>query len=554
MHVVHEYAHKVVNGEIIACKKLIKACQRHLDDLAKGDYYFDEAAADKVVLFAEQFKHVQGRWDNPYLTLEPWQKFVLGNIFGWKNKQTGYRRFRTAYIQIPRKNGKSTIASIVGLYMLVIDKEPGAQVYSAATTRDQARIVFEVSKAMVRNEPDLRKRLGINKNNIDDLESQSYYRPLSRDSSTMDGFNVHCALIDELHAHKDGSVYGVLDTATGSREQSLIFMITTAGYERAICIEQYDYSDNILNNVLQDDQYFVFITELDEEDDWTNPESWKKANPNLGASFKESYLQGKLVKAMNIAREQNEFLCKHLNKWVNQSNRWLNLEQWKACGSLYNEKALEGRKCYGGLDVSATQDVSAFVLMFPPLKENEPWKALYRFWVPEGHIHRRSTGKGAIKTPFDIWVRDGWMLTTPGDVIDQDFIQAEILELKGRYDIQDIGFDEWNSSQLAKKLMAEGAEMTKYRQGPRSFNEPMKRFEDLLLEQKFRHGNHPPMTWMANNMVVRTDSNTNMAPDKDKAKDKIDGMVALLMALGLAIRDEQEDTTSVYEQRGIMIL
>lgn len=438
---------------------------------------------------------------------------------------------------IPTHN--STLAAWIGLYMMVADCEPGAEVYSAATTRDQARIIFNDAKSMVRGSKALSNRLGVHTLNIHDLKTSSKFEPVSSDADSLDGLNVHCALIDELHAHKDGKVWQVLDTATGSRRQPLMIAVTTAGFERSVCIEKYYYCEQVLTGVVSDDAQFAFITEPD-DDDWKSETAWKKANPNYGVSVFPEQLERLCKQAQHIPSEQNNFLTKHLNKWTNQANRWIDLDVWNANGGEYDEQSLIGRECYGGLDLAATTDINAFVLLFPPTLEDDKWRTLYRFWVPEEAIHNRSQGNSLTKVAYDGWEREGWLHTMPGKTADYLYLEKEIVKLAGLYDIKDIAYDPWNATQTAINLEAQGLELTQYRQGAMSFNEPMKRLESLLIDKKFNHGNCPVMTWMANNMVVRYDANLNMAPDKGKAKDKIDGVVALLMALGLSIRDKME--------------
>lgn len=534
-----QYALDVVSGEIVACEKVKLACQRHLNDLQRSDIYFDENEANRFFTFAENLKHIKGKWDNPYFRMEPWQKFVCGSIFGWKQTSNDMRRFRTVYVQLARKNGKSTLAAWIGLYMMVADCEPGAEVYSAATTRDQARIIFNDAKSMVRGSKALSNRLGVHTLNIHDLKTSSKFEPVSSDADSLDGLNVHCALIDELHAHKDGKVWQVLDTATGSRRQPLMIAVTTAGFERSVCIEKYYYCEQVLTGVVNDDAQFAFITEPD-DDDWKSETAWKKANPNYGVSVFPEQLERLCKQAQHIPSEQNNFLTKHLNKWTNQANRWIDLDVWNANGGEYDEQSLIGRECYGGLDLAATTDINAFVLLFPPTLDDDKWRTLYRFWVPEEAIHNRSQGNSLTKVAYDGWEREGWLHTMPGKTADYLYLEKEIVKLAGLYDIKDIAYDPWNATQTAINLEAQGLELTQYRQGAMSFNEPMKRLESLLIDKKFNHGNCPVMTWMANNMVVRYDANLNMAPDKGKAKDKIDGVVALLMALGLSIRDKME--------------
>lgn len=537
-HPVHQYARDVLDGKYPSCKKLRQACQRHLDFLDRDDLFFDAAEADRAIAFAQQFQHVKGQWDSDYIILVPWQQFIMGSLFGWKVVETGLRLFRSAYVQIPRKNAKSTLASIIGLYGLIADGEPGAEVYSAATKRDQAKIIFDTAKAQVRKQPTLKKILGIYTNNIHHLASNSKFEPLSADAHSMDGLNIHVALVDELHAHKSGAVLEVITTATGSRRQPIVFMITTAGFERAVCIETYNYCEQILDGIHTDDTLLIFITEMEEGDDWTDPAVWAKANPNLGVSVFISQLESECRKAVAIPARQNNFLCKHLNKWVNQADRWIDMDQWKACGGKIVESDLYGRECYAGLDLSATRDITAFVLVFPPEHADDKWQVIGRYWVPKEQVDRRAKGYLVDKVPYDAWEREGLIQVTPGNVIDYDFVRDEILKLAKLFDVKEIAYDPYKATETAIKLTNEGLEMVAFRQGARSYDAPMTKLEELLVDGQLCHGSHPALTWMANNMTVRYDPNLNKAPDKKNAKDRIDGVVAMLMGMGRAMVQE----------------
>lgn len=555
--IINAYAADVLSGREVACQKLVKACKRHFDDLERegAPFYFDEREAWNICDFAEMMEHTKGRWKTPTIKLERWQRFYFGSLFGWRRfndegspRRTNPRRFRYVYSQIARKNAKSTMAAIIGLYCLLLEDEVGAEIYSAATKRDQARIVFDAAKAMVSKNKFLSNKLDIFKNNISDLKTLSKFEPLSSDSKTLDGLNVHCAIADEMHAYKDSKVWNVLETATGARENPLMLGITTAGYERAIALSLYHYSEKVLDEIIEDDGFFVFITEMDEGDDWTDPTTWKKANPNLGVSVFEKQLSAVCKKAQEIPTEQNDFLCKHLNVWVNQSVAWIPYDAWKQCRGEYNEAALEGRECFGGLDLSSTQDITAFVLVFPPIEEGEPYKFVYRFWVPQNNIEKRSRGMSVDKMPYDAWLRDGYIKTTEGSQIDYNYIEKEIKELSERFKINSIAFDPFKATQTVQNLMAEGFDMALFSQTAKYFHDPMDHFIGLLLDKKINHGDHPAMNWMASNMLARHDVNMNMAPDKKNAKDKIDGVVALLMGLGLYLRHVADQKKSIYEE------
>ena len=358
---VTAYARSVSEGALPANRLVRLACQRHLDDLASGGgrgLRFELAAARHAIEFFGFLRHSKGEWAGETFTLAPWQAFIVGALFGWK-RDDGLRRFRTAYCAVPRKNGKSSTSAGIGLYLLVADGEQGAEVYSAATTRDQARIVFDEARRMVATSPALRRRVELLINNLHVAASASRFMPLSSDSSTMDGLNVHGAIIDELHAHKTRGVVDVLDTATGARRQPLLFEITTAGYDRhSICFEHHDYSIKVLDGVLQDDSWFAYIAAADEGDDWTDPKVWRKANPNFGISVKEDDLARKAEKAVALPGAQNAFRRLHLNQWTEQAERWIDMAAWDACDAPVDPERLRGRACFGGLDLSTTTDLS----------------------------------------------------------------------------------------------------------------------------------------------------------------------------------------------------
>ena len=366
---VTAYARAVAEGQILTNRLVRLACERHLDDLSSATargLRFDTAAARHAIDFFGFLRHSKGEWAGQTFALAPWQAFVVGCLFGWQ-RSDGLRRFRTAYCAVPRKNGKSTLSAGIGLYLLVADGEQGAEIYSAATTRDQARIVFDEAKRMVGSSPALKRRVGILINNLHVAATASRFMPLSSDSSTMDGLNVHGAIIDELHAHRTRHVVDVLETATGARRQPLLFEITTAGYDRhSICYEHQDYSIKVLEGTVPDDSWFAFIAAADEGDDWTDPEVWRKANPNFGLSVKEDDLARKAEKAIALPGAQNAFRRMHLNEWTEQAERWIDLAAWDACDGPVALELLRGRPCFGGLDLSTTTDVTALAWVFPP--------------------------------------------------------------------------------------------------------------------------------------------------------------------------------------------
>jgi phage terminase large subunit-like protein len=383
----------VAEGRILANGLVRLACERHLEDLcsavARG-LRFDVAAARHAIEFFGFLRHSKGEWAGQTFDLAPWQAFVVGCLFGWK-RSDGLRRFRPAYCAVPRKNGKSTLSAGIGLYLLVADGEHGAKIYSAATSRDQARIVFDEAKRMVGSSPALKRRVGILINNLHVAATASRFMPLSSDSSTMDGLNVHGAIIDELHAHRTRNVVDVLETATGARRQPLLFEITTAGYDRhSICYEHQDYSIKVLEGTVPDDSWFGFIAAADEDDDWTDPTGWQKANPNFALSVKEDDLSRKAEKAIALPGAQNAFRRMRLNEWTEQAERWIDMAAWDACAGPVSLELLRGRPCFGGLDLSTTTDVTALAWVFPPEDEDGLWHVLSRYFVPEENLRKRT--------------------------------------------------------------------------------------------------------------------------------------------------------------------
>lgn len=571
-YLYQQYIDDVLAGRQVACKWVRLAVERHQRDLATGDrrgLRFDQAAAQHVIDFFGFLRHSKGEWAGQVVTLEPWQQFVLSMAFGWQVYQAEYgewfRRFRQVYLEVARKNGKSTLAAGVALYLLDADQEPGAEVYCAATKRDQARIAWAEAKRMVQSSAFLRRRIRSGRDNLHILNTASKLEPLGRDTDSMDGLNVHGGIVDELHAHKNRETWDLLDTATGSRRQSLLFGITTAGVDRqSLCWALHQHTEKVVEGTIQDDAFFGLIYTLDqrkedatgnvveEGDDWENEAVWIKANPNLGVSKKLDDLKRKANTAREMPTAQNSFLQRELNTWTQATVRWVNAAKWLACGQAISEDGLRGRSCYGGLDLSSTSDITAFVLVFPPLTNEDPYQLLCRFWVPEETMKERSKRDRVL---YDAWVRQGYIMATPGNVIDYEFILAEIDELAQRYDIREIAFDRWGAAQIQTKLQVMGGEdwLIQFGQGFASMNAPTKELERLIGGGRLAHGGNPVLTWMAGNVVASKDAAGNIKPDKAKSSEKIDGIVALIMALDRATREKPDDG-SVYDEQDIKVL
>jgi phage terminase large subunit-like protein len=498
--------------------------------------------------------HSKGPKAGTAFTLEPWQEFIVGSLFGWKASKAGGRRFRSAYVEVPRKNGKSTLSAGIALLLAFFDGEAGAEVYCAATKRDQARIVFEEAQRMVARTPSLKKRIVSFVGNLHVAAEAQKLQSLGADADSMDGLNIHAAVVDELHAHKTRAMVDVLETATGARAQPLLFYITTAGYDRhSVCWERHAYTERLLDGSAEDDTSFGYISAAEDDDDWRDPKTWAKANPNLGVSVMLDDLERKAKRAAEIPAEQNAFRRLHLNQWTEQETRWLDLEAWDGCvgpsGWAEMRDELRGEPCFGGMDLASTLDVSAVVLWFPERNAVLPF-----FWIPEAGMRQRIERD---RVPYDQWVEAGAVFATPGDVTDQDQIERFILAtLATTYQIRQIAYDPWNATQLGVKLQAAGADVVSMGQTIAMMAEAVKRIESLVIGRTLQHGGHPVLRWMASNADTRSDPYGNrkiVKPDRGSAK-RVDGMVAMAMAVAREIHQDPIAGPSVYEERGLVVL
>ncbi len=507
-----------------------------------------EAAARAVNFFERVLVHIDGEWAGKPFALMDWQRSMLERLFGTLNDD-GLRQYRTCYVETPRKNGKSETAAGIALYLLFADGEEGAQVYGAAGDRDQAGIVYRVAAEMVRRSPVLAKRARV----LDSVKrvvvpsTASFYRAIPADAAGSHGFNASGVIVDEVHVQPNRDLIDVLNTSTGARRQPLTFYITTAGFDQhSICWELHHYALKVQNGVIDDPTFLPVVYSADESDDWTDPAVWYKANPSLGVTVKTDYLERECKRAQETPAYENTFRRLHLNQWTRQDTRWLPLEKWDACAGRVDAASLKGQRCWAGLDLASTEDITALVLVFPD--EGGGYDVLPFFWLPEDTIERRSRRD---RVPYDLWARQGFVYTTPGNVCDYAFIRAKLNELAGEYEIEDIGLDPWNARQLGQQLMEDGFEIVDFRQGYASMSAPTKELLRLVLAGQLRHGGHPVLRWMADNMVVTTDPAGNIKPAKDKSTERIDGMVALIMAIDRATR-RGPAKRSVYETRGLV--
>lgn len=508
--------------------------------------YFDLSAAERVRTFFERFlRHSKGQFANQPFTLLGWQwRDIIAPLFGWK-RADGTRRYRRGYIEIPKKNGKSTLFSGLSLYLLVADNEPGAEVYSAAVDRDQASIVYLEAANMAEASPHLSSRLEVVRSTrrIVDARSRSFYKALSADVPAKEGLNAHAVLIDELHAQKTRELWDTLRYAGAARRQPLHLAITTAGYDRhSICWEQHRYAEQILDGTIDDPAFFAYIAAAGEDDDWTDPEVWRQANPSFGITIREDQFAEDCREAQESPAKENTFRRYRLNQWTEQDVRWLNMRKWDACDAAPGD--LAGKDCWAALDLSSTRDVTALVLVF---HNDETYRALPFFWIPAEGARQRERRD---HVPYPQWIREGHIDATPGEVIDYERIRAKVNELNKTYRIREIAIDRWNATQLATQLYDDGLEVVAFGQGYASMNWPTKMLEEVVLAEKLAHGGHPVLRWMAGNVSIETDAADNWKPSKKKSIERIDGIVALIMALDRASRFEP----SVYEKRGPLFI
>ena len=550
IHPAEQYAQQVLAGEVMVCEFVTLAVKRYYNDLENAldkGWYFDRKAAIRAIGFIEKLKHTKGKWAGQRFKLESWQQFILWNIFGWM-KADGTRRFRYVYVEIARKNGKTALSAGIGLYMLFADGEARPEVYSAATVKDQARICFSDAVEIVKK-TDLKNYLSPYRNSIVYELKGGTMKPLSSDYGTHDGLNPSCGIIDEFHAHKDSGMFDVIKSAFGARRQPLMFIITTAGFNKnGAC---YAYRSNvikILQGINEDDSLFGIIYTLDSKEEWDNPKMWIKSNPNLGVSVFPEYLADQVNDAKNRPEAVRNVMTKNVNLWVDAEKTWILDDMWQKCIGTTDIKSLRGCKCWGGLDLSNVSDITAFVLLF---HENEKFQLLPFFWIPEDKMLEKIRKENI---NYDKWSSLGFVKVTAGNVLDYDFVKADILQIAEIYDLQSTAYDRWNASQTIIDLQNEGMECSPFGQGYGSMGAPTKEFEKMVLTEKIEHFGNPVLRWMMASTVVKTDPAGNIKPDKEKSSQKIDGIVASIMALGEWMTAQAEGDNNPYNQRGMLSL
>lgn len=544
---VEQYVDDVLSGKKVAGKSEIAAVKRYVNDKKRAldcGFYLDTKAGEKAINFIQKLKHTKGKWAGKFLLLEPWQKFIVFNLFAWR-KADGTRRFRYAYVEVARKNGKTALAAGIALYMLFAEKEPRAEVYSVATVKDQAKLCFNDSVAIVK-QTSLSQRMRVFRDSILYEQLGAYFKPLSSDDGIHDGYSPYCVIVDEYHAHKDNGMLDVMRSGMAARTQPLVFIITTAGFNKNYpCYAYRQNAKNVMNGIVEDDSLFAIIFEMDADDDWTDPQCWAKANPNLGISVDYEYLAGEVKDAQNRPEAVRGVKTKNLNMWVDAETTWILDEMWQKCSSSLTLADVEGRKCWGGLDLSNISDITAFVLLF---EIDDKLALVPKFWIPEDKLQEKIAKENV---GFAEWVQKGYVTVTPGNILDYDYVKADILNIAEKYDVSSIAYDRWNSSQTIIQLQDEGLEMSPFGQGYGSMSAPSKEFEKMVLAGKIEHFGNPVLRWMLASTAIQTDPAGNIKPDKRKSSQKIDGIVASIMALGEMMTAKAKEEKNPYQSRGM---
>lgn len=510
-----------------------------------GDCWFDADEAERwVAYFETRCVHIKGEWAGQPLVLNGWETGFVGCLFGWK-RLDGTRRYRTAFVAIARKGGKSTLGAALGSGLLYFDGEPGAEIYSAAGDREQAGIIFGIAKAMVEADPDLKAASEIFVKSI--TAGTSFWRVLSADAPTKHGMNPHGILFDELHVQPNRDLWDVLTTGTAARRQPLTIAITTAGTDKeSICWELWQYAERVRDGTVDDPAFLPVIFAADPKADWMDPETWKQANPTYPDAPKHEYLAAKCKHAQETPGFENTFRRLHLNQWTESATRWLGSEEWAL--NEGENPVPDGALCYGGLDLASTDDLAAFVAVFPV---HGVYHVLAKHWIPSENIAKRVRRH---RVPYDVWLRHGWITATDGNVIDYDVIRADLNAFAERYHLEEVAFDPWNAVDLCNNLQGkDGFTMVEIRQNFPMMSGPTKETGKVVKAGKLRTGGNPVLRWQAGNVTVRTDDNENIKPDKKRAREKIDGIVALIMAVGRAAL-AMKQPGSVYTKRGIRFL
>lgn len=539
----HKYAEDIRAGAIPACKTVKQAIERYFSDLDNDLYYFDKEKVKKVISFSALCPHVTGSLRGKPIKLEPWQEFIIANIFGFKRKDNNLRKYRTVYIEVPRKSGKSSFAAIITNWFLICEK--GQQdIFTAAVSRDQARIVFDAARQMAILSPKLKKHVKPYQHHVVEPKTNSTLRPLAAKAKTIEGTNPSLAIVDELHLHPDNTVYSSLALGMGSREEALLIAITTAGTDTlSACMEQHQHVKRVLEGTIPDESYFGIIYSLDEESEYKDESAWIKANPNLGVSVFVDELRAQVKRAENVNTTLTETLTKRFNIWCQGEQQWIKPEVWNNC-QHFKLSEMSAKTCYIGLDLSSSRDITAIGLVFPT---DEGIRVSGKYYIPEEIMNNPENKNAAF---YRSWVNKGYLISTPGDLVDYDYIKRDILELADLYDVHSISYDPWNATYLTTQLSQEGLMIEKVRQGFVTMSPACKEFEVYVHGMKVEHDDNPVLNWAMANVVIEMDAAGNIKPTKAKSPNKIDPVASVINAFVTYMLEAQEE--NLYQERGIL--
>jgi phage terminase large subunit-like protein len=557
--IINRYCEDVLSGAIPACEFVKLSCSRHQNDAirqkdADFEYWFDEEAVFRFLSFAESLTHVKGEWRGTKIKAEPWQCFTFGVPFGWKRKSDNLRRYREIYAEIPRKNAKSTWGAIIGNYMLLADDEGAPEVYSGATSEKQAHFVYDPAWLMIRNDEELRSFFDINLTGSSDNPTGIHCRSnggkfLPIIGNPGDGGSPSCPIVDEYHEHQTPSLYETMKTGMGARRQPMMLVITTAGSNTAYpCYTARGDAIDVLRGNIKNDRLWTVIYSIDAEDDWTDFEVWKKANPNIGVSVFEDYLRGQLHDAVTKPEKQNINKCKHLNVWSNSGQAWINTERFNRCAEDMCEDDFTGEECALSLDLAKNIDICAYAKMF---KRDARYHVLLRYYVPEETVNLIENAH------FQQWAAEGFITVTPGARTDYDYILEDVKEDMKRYDIRGLGYDAYNATHLVQNVQRELPKLAciEVPMSPKHISPAMKEMEGLIYDGKFAFDrNDKVFQWMMSNAMLKSTVNKNYFLTKENPKAKIDGVMAAILALVVWLKDVEGSVTSIYESRGMRIL
>lgn len=547
---VHNYAAAVRSGELPSCLMVRKAVERWYADLEREDLYFDKSAFMRVVKFTGMLKHFKGEFAGDPLVWEPWQLFILANIFGLKYKATKRRKYTYADVYVPRKNGKTTFAAAIALYMLIFDGESAAEVYAAAVDKAQAKICFDASAELIRNVTELSDYVRIfRKGSIVVEETASAYKPLSKDTKNKDGLNIHCGICDERHAWKTNEIYEVLKTGVGARSQPLIFSISTAGTDTSYpYFRDLEFLRQVMLGIKEKDNHFIMLYEPDDGDAWDDPATWAKVNPNFGISLGRKYMEDECQEAKDKGGSVlAAFQTKNLNMWVDAPEVWISDDDVAANNASFDESKLAGEDCYVGIDLASKGDLTATALFFPKYHV-----VRYLFTVPESKIQEKQ-GVGDV-VDYRLWTEQGWITVCPGRVLDEDWWLAQLFNVLAPYKVRCIAYDPWGMWNLKGRFAKYEEVLMEYRQDIRYMSVPTKDLESRVLKHALNFLSNPVIRWMFRNVVIYRDPNANIKLDKARSRNKIDGVVALVDAIGGWLNKTTGDTGEVYKDHTLRTL